>query len=179
MFDKYEYDADLLFSNTARFTDDYKFINKNNIYKTVEIETQLEEVLKVQEKNFNKNIIVNVMIILDDVKIHAKSKELINLATYGRHFKITTILSSQFPRQLVCPAIRSNASYIFFSDLGFSSLKAIYELVHFRMSFKKFNDFVDENNHNFQFIFYDGMISDKDKIKIVKAKQYNNLEIKK
>jgi hypothetical protein len=36
----------------------------------------------------------------------------------GRHFKITTILSSQYPKQLVSSSIRNNLSYIFINDLG-------------------------------------------------------------
>jgi len=56
-------------------------------------------------------------------------------------------------------------------------MKAIYESIHIKMSFRQFNDFVNEHNHDYQFVLYDGMISNKDRIKLVKAKQYENMKI--
>lgn len=179
MFEKYEYDVIMMFSDTSQFTDDYKFIDKNLMFKTDELEEKIAKVLKIQEKNIKKDNIVNVMIILDDIKIHAKSKELINLSTMGRHFKITVILSSQYPKMLVSSGIRNNLSYVFFSDLGETALRAIYESIHVKYNFRKFDEFVNENNHDYQFILYDGMISGKDRIKVIKATEYKDLKFNK
>ena len=79
--------------------------------------------------------------------------------------------------QLVTSAIRNNLSYVFFSDLGEIAMKSIYESIHIKMSFRQFNDYVNENNHDFQFILYDGMTTAMDRIKIVKAKQYDNMKM--
>ncbi len=87
-----------MISDTARFTKDYEFIDKNLIFKTDEMEEKIKKILHIQEKNIKKNKLVNILIILDDVKVHSRSKELINIATLGRHLKITCILSSQYPK---------------------------------------------------------------------------------
>ena len=175
--DKYEFDVIILFSDTARFTDDYKFLDQNLIYKTDELESKLSKILKIQEKNILKKKICNLLIILDDVKIHSKSKELINLSSMGRHFKITVILSSQYPKQLVSSSIRNNLSYIFINDLGYIALKAIYESCHLNLSYREFQDYIDQHNNNFQFIFYNGMIQDKNRLFLVRAKEFQNLKL--
>ena len=176
-FDKYEFDVIVLFSDTAKFNEDYNFINPNLIYKTDELEQKIEKILKIQEKNIKKKKVVNMLILLDDVKVHSRSKELINLSSMGRHFFITTILSSQYPKQLVSSSIRNNLSYVFINDLGQIALKAIYESIHINMSFKEFIQYVDENNTDYKFIFYDGMIQSKNRLSLVKAKMYDNLKM--
>ena len=119
------------------------------------------------------------MIILDDVQVHAKSKELINLSTLGRHYFISVILSLQYPKQLCSSSIRNNLDYVFFSDLGEIALKAIYDSIHLPFNFKTFQKYVDDNNHSYQFIMYDGRTSNRaDRLKIVKAKNYENLTMK-
>ena len=175
--DKYEFDVIILFSDTAKFTNDYNFLDPNLIYKTDDLENKISKILKLQEKNILKNKIVNLLIILDDVKIHSKSKELVNLSTMGRHFKITTILSSQYPKQLVSSSIRNNLSYIFINDLGMIALKSIYESLHVKLNYKEFQDYIDDNNNNYQFIFYNGMIQDKNRLFIVKAREFENLKL--
>ena len=83
-----------MISDTARFTKDYEFIDKNLIFKTDEMEEKIKKILQIQEKIIRKNKLVNILVILDDVKVHSRSKELINIATLGRHLKITCLLSS-------------------------------------------------------------------------------------
>ena len=176
--DTYEYDVIMIFSDTCQFTEDYKFIKSNLMFKTDDLEVQVKEILRVQEKNIKNKRIINIMIILDDIKIHAKSKELINLSTMGRHFNISVILSSQYPKQLVSSAIRNNLSYVFFSDLGEVAMKAIFESIHIKMNFRQFNNYTNEHNHDYQFILYDGMSQDRERIKIVRAKEFKNLKMK-
>ena len=98
LFEKYEYDALIMFSDTSTFTEDYKFLDKDLIFPTEQIEEKLSKILSIQKKNITSGKKINLMILLDDIKIHAKSKELINLSTLGRHFLITTVVSSQYPK---------------------------------------------------------------------------------
>ena len=178
LLDKYEYDYVVLFSDTASFGTDYSFIDKALIFKTDEMEYKLKKILQIQEKNIKQKKNVNGLILLDDVKLHAKSKELINLASYGRHFHISVICSVQYPKQLISSSIRNNLDIVIFSDLGEVALRAIYESIHIPFNFKTFQKFVDENNHNYQFILYNGRIQDKkERLKIVKAKEYLNLKM--
>ena len=172
--DKYEYDFIVMFSESAKFLKEYDFLDKSFIYRTEEMEDKLKKILQIQERNRMRKKQINGLIILDDVKIHHKSKELINLASMGRHFYLTCLLSTQYPKQLTSSSVRNNLDYIFFSDLSEIGLKAIYESIHVKYSFKEFNNFVNENNHSYQFILNDSRTQNKDeRLKIVKAKQYN------
>ncbi len=176
--DKYDFDTILMISDTAKFTKDYDFIDKDLIFKTDEMEDKIKKILQIQEKNINKNKNVNILLILDDVKVHSKSKELINVATLGRHLKITCILSSQYPKQLVSSSIRNNLSYVLINDLGEQALKAIWECQHIKYSFREFQEFVNEHNNNFTFILYDGITQKKDeRLKLVKGELLQNLKI--
>jgi hypothetical protein len=67
MLEIYDYDAIILFSETAELNQDYNFIEKSFIYKTSEIEDKLNKILKIQLNNIKKNKKVNLLIILDDV----------------------------------------------------------------------------------------------------------------
>jgi hypothetical protein len=98
LFDKFEYSFIILFSDTAKFNGDYDFIDQNFIFTTDLIEEKLDKILKIQEKNVKNKKDINGLIILDDVKLHARSKKLMDLSSMGRHFKLTCILSTQFPK---------------------------------------------------------------------------------
>ena len=43
---------------------------------------------------------------------------LCDLAIKSRHFKITTICSVQYCKEIISSSIRSNVDYIFFSDMN-------------------------------------------------------------
>lgn len=177
LMDKYEFSWIILFSDTANFGSDYSFIDNSFIFKTDEMENKLKKILQIQEKYIKNKKQVNGLILLDDVKLHAKSKELINLATYGRHLLLTCICSVQYPKQLISSSIRNNLDLIFFSDLGEIALKTIYDCIHLPFSFKEFQKFVDENNHNYQFILYNGRTQNKkERLSIIKAKTFFNLK---
>ncbi len=130
----------------------------------------------MQEKNVKNNKQVNGLILLDDIKLHSKSnKKLTDLSSMGRHFKLTCVLSCQFPKQVVGTIIRNNLDYIIYSDLGEIALKAIYESTHLGMNFKEFKEFTDNNNHDYQFILYDGKTQDrKEKLKVIRATEFKN-----
>ena len=179
LLDDYDFDFIILFSDTANFTKDYDFIGKDFIFKTDQIEDKLDKILKLQEKNVKNNKQVNGLIILDDIKLHSKSKKLMDLSSMGRHFKLTCILSCQFPKQIVGTIIRNNLDYIIYSDLGEIALKAVYEATHLGMNFKEFKEFTDINNHDYQFIMYDGRVQDrKERLKVIKATEYKSLKLK-
>ena len=64
--------------------------------------------------------------------------------------------------------------------MGEIGLHAIYDSIHLPYNFKTFQQFVDTNNHDYQFIMYDSREPNKkDRIKIVKAKEFNNLKLQK
>ena len=105
---------------------------------------------------------------------------MIELACTARHYKLTVLASVQYPKELIGSSIRSNIDYLFWSDLNEQGLQAVYQSIHIPMNFKSFNSFVDANNTNYQFIFYNSRESDKTKrIRIVKAIVYENLKFKK
>ena len=47
LLDKYEYSFMVLFSDTATFSGDYDFINKEFIFTTDDIENKLDKILKI------------------------------------------------------------------------------------------------------------------------------------
>ena len=118
------------------------------------------------------------LIILDDVKLFNTSKSLNILACQGRHYKLTVIVSVQFPKTLISPAIRYNIDYLFWSDLNETGLKAIFESITVNINFKSFVEYVNEHNHDYQFMFYYGKENDKKKrLNIVKSSIYDNLKM--
>lgn len=180
LLDDYEYDFIIMFSDTCHFTQDFDFIGKDFIFKTDQMEDKLDKILKLQEKNVKNNKQVNGLIILDDIKLHSKSKKLMDLSSMGRHFKLTCILSCQFPKQVVGTIIRNNLDYIIWSDCGEIAIKSIYEATHLGMNFKEFKEFTDINNHDYQFIMYDGRVQDrKERLKVIKSTEFKNLKLKK
>ena len=180
MLDKHEYDFVMLFSDTAGFNDDYNFIDKDLIFKSELIDEKIGKLLKIQEKSRKNKNNVYGLVILDDVKTFNRSKMLIQLATQGRHFYLTVIASVQYPKELISSSIRSNIDYLFWSDLNEQALQAVFQSIHVPMNFKNFNKFVDHNNTNYQFIFYDSRNPDKnDRLKVIKAKEFTNMKMDK
>jgi len=130
LLDDYDYDFIIMFSDTCNFTQDFDFIGKDFIFKTEQMEDKIDKIMNIQEKNVKNNKQVNGLIILDDIKLHSKSKKLMDLSSMGRHFKLTCILSCQFPKQVVGTIIRNNLDYIIWSDCGEIAIKSIYEATH-------------------------------------------------
>ena len=180
LLDKYEFDFIVLFSDTAKFTFDYNFVGDEFIFTTDQIEEKLNKILKIQEKNIKNKKNINGLIILDDIKLDRKApKALTSLSSMGRHFHLTCIMSTQFPKMVVGTIIRNNLDYIIFSDMGILSLKTIYDCIHTGYSFNEFKDYVDNNNHSYQFILYDSRTQNRnERLKIIKAKEYNSLKLK-
>jgi hypothetical protein len=103
---------------------------------------------------------------------------LIDLACKSRHYKLTVISSVQFPKHLITTSVRSNIDYLFFSDLNEQGLRAVFESIAIPLNFKNFINLVNEYNTDYRFFLYDSKESDKKKrLKLVKAKLYENLKI--
>ena len=176
LLDLYEYDLILIFSETSHFNKDYDFIPQHQMFKTSDIEGKVEKILKLQYKNIKKNKKIHLLIILDDVHLTAKSKQLCNLGSLGRHYLITTICNFQYSKGICSSSIRNNIDYFFISQLGEPALRSVYDNICINMSYKNFEKFVDENNHSYQFLFYDARTQDrKQRLKIVKAKEFSKL----
>ena len=141
------------------------------------MEQKLEKLLKIQEGNIKKSKKINILIICDDVIVHAKSKQLINLSTLGRHYLISVICSVQYCKGLCSSSIRNNIDYFIWSDLGEQAIKSVYETIHIGMNFKEFKQFTQDNNHDYQFIMYDSRTQNRDeRLKVIKAKELKQLK---
>ena len=183
LLDSYEYHWMVIFSDTCQFNGDYDGIFENEfMYKSDDLDTKIEKILSIQEKSIKKNNknIPHGLIVLDDVKVYNRSKMLCDLAIKSRHFKISCICAVQYCKELISSSIRSNIDYIFFSDMNENAIQSIYHSIHVPYNFKMFKKFVDDNNTNYQFIFYNSKEPDKSKrLSIVKARLFNNLKLQK
>ena len=176
--DKYDYNYIYLFSKTGEFNEDWNFLD--NKYKDDLTDEKLDNIIEFQKKQIMKKKKVYSLIILDDVKIVDKSKALASIFTLGRHFYITILVSLQFSKYICSPIIRSNVDYMFFSDVSNDSLEPLYYCLSTRQLFKNFKEFaeyVDNNNDNYQFIFYNNREHNKKRrIILIKAQLLNNLK---
>lgn len=180
--DNNEIDNIILFSKTAMFNGDYDFIDKKYVYDYDKSEDIIKKIMNYQKEKIKKfknkkEKIQNILIIFDDVNISKKNLEIVNISVLGRHFKITTILSVQYPKTLCNSAIRCNFNYIFFNDLNYEGEEAILKSIHVPFKYNEFHNFIDKYNNNYNFIMYDNNEKDKKKrIKIIHAPMYENLE---
>jgi hypothetical protein len=162
-----------MFSNTAKFEEggNYGFVDRRCIFKASQeiVDRVVNRLLDVQLKTGKR---YHVLLVFDDIDLGKKYDQSIErLATMGRHYNITTILSAQVATNAISPAIRNNTSYLFIRKLNAETLKKqIYSMVisgEFQNP-EEFKDFVNENNVNYQFIFYDND-DDQKSVHVVKA----------
>jgi hypothetical protein len=162
-----------LFSNTAKFEEsgNYDFIDKKVVFKAnpENVERIVNRILQIQLETKKKNYI---LLVFDDIDLSAKySQSIEKLATMGRHYNITTILSAQIATSAVSPAIRNNTTYLFFRKLNSETLKKQIFSMIINNTFKSPNDFekfVFDNIHDYRFVFYDNDSDDKE-LCIIKA----------
>jgi hypothetical protein len=162
-----------MFSNTAKFEEggNYEFIDKRCIFKAdiITVDKVVNRLMELQLKTKKKH---HILLVFDDIDLSAKfDRSIETLATQGRHYNITTILSAQVATNAISPAIRNNTTYLFIRKLNSETLKKqIYSMIissEFENA-EEFKEFVNENNKDYQFIFYDNNGDDK-QVKIVKA----------
>lgn len=162
-----------MFSNTSKFEEggNYDFIDKKCMFPAdVEtVEKVVGRLLQIQLKTNKKH---HIMLVFDDIDLSKKYEgSLEKLATMGRHYNITTVLSAQVAVNAVSPAIRNNTTYLFFRKLNNEAIKKqVYSMIitdEFE-SPQEFHDFVKQNIGDYQFIFYDND-GDNKQLQVIKA----------
>ena len=142
------------------------------------MEDKIAKILQIQEKNIKKNKKINILIICDDVIIHSRSKQLINLSCMSRHYFITVILNLQYTKGLCSSSVRNNIDALIWSDLGDIALRSIYESIAVSFSWKEFKKFTQDNNHSYNFIMYDSRTQNKkERLKIIRARELKELKL--
>ena len=170
LYQKYNYDSIILFSETAHFNTDYNFLPKNCVFKFNKIEQQIKKILDYSANKRKLKKKFHILIILDDVILNNKSIYLNLISWLGRHHFITCICSVQYCKGLISSVIRNNLDYIFFSDVGYVQIEALYECIWTNLNKKEFIKYIYDNNNNYNFLMYDSKEKErKDRLKIVHA----------
>lgn len=163
-----------LFSETGKKgTAGYDWIDPRCILGNDMIEEGVEYIMNLQENSDNKN---KVLIIFDDIDLNTTYKESIDrLATRGRHYKITTILSAQITNFAVSHSIKANAQYVFIRTLTANAIKkeisSVFQNTIFEYPRELFK-FVRQNTRTYQFVLYfNDNREPEDTIKVIKAKE--------
>lgn len=167
----YEFDYICLFSDTAKFLEDYKFLNNKFIFPLAD--DKIQKIMKYQESKIMKKQKCKCLMVLDDVNIEAKSSFLNQVFTKGRHYGITIIMSVQFPKHVCSKIVRNNIDYLFVSELNNETMiNVIRECITISgIEYKEIFNYIVANNTDYQFIFYDNTEKDKHKrLSIIKAK---------
>lgn len=146
----------VVMSNTS-FEGSFDYIPKKYIYEDFN-EDIIKNVIKIQKTNLMKGYRNRAFIILDDC---CSENEFMNpvikkLAVMGRHFLITTILTTQYCH-LVPPVLRANSNYNIYFNVGqgLRELKAIYEAYGQRFkSYNEYKQFYYKNIEDHKFIMY-------------------------
>ena len=162
-----------LFSNTAKFESSghYDFIDKKCIFDANAdiVEQVINKLMQIQLQTKKRH---HILVVFDDIDLSSKYDQSIEkLATQGRHYNITTILSAQVATRSISPAIRNNTSYLFIRKLNSDALKKqIFNMI-VNSDFdnaEAFKKFVNDNNHDYQFVMYDNNKDEKG-VSIIKA----------
>lgn len=167
-----------LFSETAKFETSgmYSFIDPKCIFKAdpQTVELVVKTLFNIQLKTKKRN---NVLLVFDDIDLSARYENSISaLCVRGRHYGITTIISSQIAVGTISPTIRDNITYLFWRELNKETIKrTIYPMItsDYFEGQKEFLKFVIENKKNYQFIFYSKGTEEKE-LKIVKGNDIPN-----
>jgi ABC-type dipeptide/oligopeptide/nickel transport system ATPase component len=133
----------IVFSNTATFTEDYKFLEnyKHKILGSLDFDNELKKIMSIQEKNRNKGIKKQFLIIFDDIfgsiKDSKKFKEFIS--TY-RHYNLSIIFSAQYICGISTYLREISAYVMIFNQKTNNSLKLAYEN-YFADKYTSFEEF--------------------------------------
>lgn len=163
-----------VFSNTAGINDatnhSYKFFDKRAIISPKNMNTFVQNLIKSQIQTKMK---FHVLLVFDDIDVSKRSDVLEWLASMGRHYSITVILSAQISNLVVSPTVRGNVDYIFWRKLSDNGLKNnIFPFMSIDdfAGYKELIAFTKNNTKNHQFIFYNNSTDvEEDKIKLVHA----------
>jgi len=115
----------------------------------------------------------HILLVFDDIVVTKRYEALEYLATAGRHYSITVVLSSQISNNAISPIIRTNVDYVFWRKLGKAALQ---NNIFPYMSISDFSDynalhtFTLDNTSDYRFVFYDNSTDAMDKkIRLVRA----------
>ncbi len=115
----------------------------------------------------------HVLVAFDDIDMGSRFEIIEKLATLGRHYKITTILSAQIANTAVSPQIRNNISYLFWRRLNKNAVRDnIFPVVGGSVieDSNALWELTQKSIADYHFLFYDNNTDDSaDSLKIVKA----------
>jgi len=175
--DDFDIDFIVIFSKTVKFTHDYDFLkkNKNCVMNDYDNWTgwKIKKIMDYQEKNILKNKNCIGIILFDDITQHKNNDYIWDLATYSRHLKLFVILSCQHAKKVVSTIVRNNLDLIFLNELTYSNELSLYEAMHVDFKYNEFHNFVNNHNENHVFILYDSNANKKDRIKLVRAENFD------
>lgn len=140
-----EFDAIVIFSNTANFAGDYEFLKemkkKHFIFTSLDIEEKVRKIMDIQKKNRLKDNPKNILIIFDDVlSALTNSKVFKDLITTFRHYRINIIFSVQYINASQT-YLREISNYIIiFNQRTQNALRLAYEN-YFSDSYETFGQF--------------------------------------
>lgn len=163
-----------LFSATAKLNQAtnhaYSFFDKRAILDPSAINPFVTNLIQSQKKTKMK---YHVLLVFDDIVVTQRHEAIEWLATAGRHYSITVILSSQISNTAVSPVIRANVDYVFWRKLG---KQALQNNVFPFMSISEFDDYKQlqqytlENTSDYRFVFYNNKTDTMgEKFEIVRA----------
>ena len=160
---KDQFDLILVISPTAKFGNDWDFIN-DKFVKSEYNEELVKHLIKKNSEYIQNGLKKHILIILDDVtgEIDTQNDKLFKLlATRGRHYHISVILIAQHVKSLASPVIRDNLDYIFILKSGRQSIDTLYELVCYSNNKNEFIKFVNQNTNDYNVLIYDNSKSDE------------------
>jgi DNA helicase HerA-like ATPase len=111
------FDYGIVMSNTCFEKESFDYIPKKYIFEEFN-EAVIKNMIKIRKNNLSKGVQKYVFLILDDciAEKEAENPIMKKLAIMGRHFNISTILTTQYVH-MVSPVLRSNSHYSLFFNI--------------------------------------------------------------
>jgi Cdc6-like AAA superfamily ATPase len=145
----------ICYSNTA-FDGGFEYIPSKFVYSEYD-ETSLVKLMNLQAGLVQQGITKEAFVVFDDV-IDVKtfnSPALRRLTTQLRHYRITCILSTQYPNALP-PIFRSNSMNVaLFRTDSRIALKALWEAYGQKYTEREFKDYLLSQTKDYAFLFVD------------------------
>jgi GTPase SAR1 family protein len=167
-----------VFSETAGLNQvtnhSYSFFDKRAIIDPSDVRVVNNFVTHLVESQKKTNFRTHILLVFDDIALGKKWEVLDFLASRGRHYSITVILSAQISNCVVSPKCRTNVDFALWRKLGTEDIKKdIYKYMSIS-EFRKSEDLIDatlENTTDFRFMLFDNRAArdGQDKIHLVKA----------
>lgn len=159
---KSEFSCIIIFSNTANFTQDYEFLNNENIkhfiFGSLDVDEKIQMTMNIQKKNRLNNNPAKVLIIFDDIFGSINNSKIFkNLITTYRHYNISIIFSAQYVSGAQTYLREISNFVILFNQRTQNALKLCYEN-YFADTYDTYTDFKTHfvnKLKNFHFYFID------------------------